>query len=204
MDGRQIPVLPGLDEASVRRGRRRRLWLLAAVLPIGVLTGVLLARYGDSPLPGFEPPAWAGAAGLSLIVAGLMMEGVAIAFAVRSGRYRDNRRSPLWAMSGRQRRAVLRQIRRNAPAPDSDPAQLRAVARLMTQQRWYGFVVGGLVLVQLGLAVQNFSVPWLVLAAVAAVLLVTAGWLLLRDAARAATFLADHPETPPAQGSPAQ
>lgn len=191
------------ERARIRSGRRRfLLGVFGALFVFAVasfLVGLLQAR-GDSSFlfADGEPPTWAGVVGVVLAVLGLLVEVAALVWAVRSGRYRAGRDSALWAVSWRRRRELARQVRRDVVHTDEELPLLRRTAGQMARQRWLVVLFAGLVTMQLGQALLQYSMVPLVLFLLPAVLFVPAGWQTLRDSRRAQVFLRAHPAEPAA------
>lgn len=197
MDGRD-------DQARlIRRGRRRFRGLTLGVgLVFGVL-GFLLARQlaggGGSAWWAERAPEAAPVAGLVLVVLGLLIELAAVVWAVRRGRYRSNRESPLWAMGMRKRSRLVKQVRRGDVGPDADLPTLTVVARQMVDGGWWAVLAAGLVTMSLGQALTRVTSPGFVaLFGLVAVMFAVAGWQVHHGARRAAAFLRHHPAGSPA------
>ncbi|MEV0001247.1 hypothetical protein AB0H28_03025 [Micromonospora sp. NPDC050980] len=200
MDGRD-------DEARlIQRGRRRtRGLMLGVALVFGVLgaLGVLLARdlfgAGWSSWWEGDAPAAAQINGVVLVVLGLVVEVGAVGWAVRRGRYRSSRESPMWAMPMRRRSRLIKQVRRGTAGPDADLPTLTLVARQMVESGWWVVLAAGLVTVNLGqMLIRVTSPAFVALFGLVAVMFALAGWQVHLNARRAAEFLRHHAAEPPA------
>ncbi|MGR6322470.1 hypothetical protein Q2K19_13260 [Micromonospora soli] len=201
MDGRN----EGLRH-RIRRGRRRFLLGVFGTLllfaALSLLVGLLATS--DASTVVFrdgQPPAWAETTGIVLAILGLLVEVVALVWAVRSGRYRAGRKSALWAVSWRRRRELSRQVRRDVVRTEAELPLLRHTGRQMAGQRWLVVLFAGLVTMQLGQALIRYTPASLMLFVAPAVLFVLAAWQLLRDARRGDAFLRAHPDLRDASGS---
>ncbi|WP_139128721.1 hypothetical protein [Micromonospora humi] len=197
MDGRDD------DARLIRRGRRRTRGLMLGVGLVSGVLGLLLARTllgaGWSSWWEGDAPESAQIAGAVLVVLGLVVEVGAIVWAVRSGRYRSNRESPMWAMPMRRRSRLVKQVRRGDVGPDADLATLTLVARQMVDGGWAAVPVAGLVLVNLGQALIRVTSPAFVATfGLIAVTFALVGWQVHHNARRAAEFLRHHPAESPA------
>lgn len=188
---------PGSGSVSdrVQAGwRRRTLALTAALLLALPLAGYAFVRLGPA-IANTEPAPWAIGLGLGSMLLGLAVEIFALVGAFRSGVVSDNRSSRLWALSSRERRHVLAQVRGRRPvAPDELPF-VRHIAENVRSQRWLLRMLLGLLLMQLGSAIMDAGPPRVVSFA-SGVVLAAAGSLLLRDLRLADRFLDRTVETP--------
>ena len=132
---------------------------------------------------------WIGL-GISLVGLAVIITTLVLVF-----RHRGHVRQPsaLAGLVPAERRRVLRQIRGRAPVgPDDRPAARRGAGDLLAQRRLMA-APAGLILVQIGQAVQHRSPVWTGLALVVILLAVTSMILLGRDVRRARRFLERHP-----------
>ncbi|MFC4146567.1 hypothetical protein ACFO0M_09900 [Micromonospora mangrovi] len=173
--------------------RRRVLAGVCAFAVLSLLVG-LLAAYGMPRwfLRHGDPPAPVAVTGGVLAVLGLVIEVAALVRAARSGSFRAARESALPA-AGPRRRELLRAVRRGEVPTETDRPVLRAVAEQLIRQRWVVPLFGGLVTMQLGQALLQFSPAFLALFGLTGVLFVLACWHILRDARRGEAFLRAHP-----------
>ena len=170
----------GSVDDRVRLGRRRRVLVLAVTLVVVTPAAVYAAvRFGGS-VARAEPAPWATWLGLGLSLVGLAFQITALVRAFRSGVVRANRGSRLWALTSRQRRRVLQQVRGRRPVAPDEVAFARDVAETLRSQGWLLQVAVGLMLIQGGQALQHAGLPRVAFAIVA-VGMVGAGLLLLRD-----------------------
>ncbi|WP_406040174.1 hypothetical protein OG799_30705 [Micromonospora sp. NBC_00898] len=123
------------ERVRIRSGRRFLLGVFVALFVLAVIAlvaGLLVARGGSSVLfEEGEPPVWARILGLVLPGLGVIVEVAVLVWAVRSGRYRVGRQSPLWAVSWRRRRELAGQVRRGSVGSDAGLPLLQASARHM-------------------------------------------------------------------------
>ncbi|MEU8228650.1 hypothetical protein AB0C12_03490 [Actinoplanes sp. NPDC048967] len=130
--------------------------------------------------------------GVGINLAGLAVIITALVLVLRH-RARARRSSALAGLAPAERRRVLRQIRGRAPVDPRDaPAARQGAGDLLGQRRLMA-TPAGLILVQVGQAVQHRSPVWTVLALVVTALCATAMILLGRDISRARRFLERHP-----------
>ncbi|MFI7658896.1 hypothetical protein ACIBTW_08410 [Micromonospora parva] len=179
------------------RGRRRTglvlaFALLAAVVG-GLVIGVAMGGRNTGIFDG-DPPPWASTLGAALCLLGLGVEIVAIVWAVRTGRYRAARRSPLTSLSWSHRRRLGRQVRRGTPEPDEDPALLVETARQAATQRWFVLAIAGLAMTSIGQAFLGFALFHAVIGGLLAVLWGVLIVLLLRGARQGKAFLRANPD----------
>ncbi|MGY1661393.1 hypothetical protein ACI78Q_09265 [Geodermatophilus sp. SYSU D00705] len=181
---------------SARRRARRSMWrqlLVVAGLSgvVGAVIGVVVVlASGSEPA---EVPAWLAVLGFALATGGLVVAGVAVVRQWRAARRRGAWRSPLWALTPRQRKELLAQVRGTAPV---DPARLplaRELAEGLLQQRHVVPLTTGLLAMWLGLLIASpawWRVPAAVVLAGTAAFAVPA---IRRDERRARAFLTAHP-----------
>ncbi|MEU5963102.1 hypothetical protein ABZ777_18000 [Micromonospora parva] len=166
--------------------------LLPAV--VGALAvGVAMGGQNTGIFEG-EPPRWASNLGRVLMLLGVVVEVAAIVWAVRTGRHRAARHSPLLALSWSHRRRLARQVRRGTPDPDEDPTLLAETARQFAGQRWFVVLVAGLAITSAGQAFVGYA-PFFVaigvlLVVIWAVLVVS----VVRNANRGEAFLRAYPD----------
>lgn len=188
------------DHRSIRdrvaAARIRNGLLSVACSVITVLT--LQAFRRDRPRPRLwatGQPSWLNGTATTLAVIGVAVIVAATAYAWTSGRVREDRRSPLWALTFRQRRQVTRQATGQQPAPPGDLAFLRIVATRLSRPDQDSALAAGGILLFGGLAVLT-SQPLRTLTAGLAAYLAIACAFLLRRRLLARAFLRDHPTTP--------
>ncbi|MFE0530228.1 hypothetical protein ACFW0V_21800 [Micromonospora parva] len=179
-----------------RRHRRGRL-ILALALPIAVVValavGVATGGQNSGIFDG-DPPAWASNLGRILILLGVVVEVAAVVWAVRTGRHRASRRSPLLTMSWSQRRRLQRQVRRGTPEFDEDPTLLVETARQAVGQRWLAVLIAGLAVVSVGQVFLGFASFHAVVGVVLVVVWVVLIVLVLRGARQGEAFLRANPD----------
>ena len=135
-------------------GQRRRWFLVYVGLVVfvaGVTFGVLRAsgagHQQSASHDATGPLAWLG---LTLLIAGLLIEIAAFFWAWRTGEWRVGFRSPLWAVSFSERRRIGKQVRgKAAHAPEETPF-LIAVATTGLGLRWLFGVFAGVAVGQMG------------------------------------------------------
>ncbi|MDG4806550.1 hypothetical protein O7634_07240 [Micromonospora sp. WMMD1120] len=183
------------DQAE-RRHRRGRLMLalalptaVVAALAVGVATGGRNSGIFDG-----DPPVWASNLGRVLILLGVLIEAAAIVWAVRTGRYRMSRRSPLLTVGPSHRRRLERQVRRGTPEPDEDRALLVETARQAVGQRWFAVLIAGLAVVSVGQVLVGFAPFHAVIGGVLVVVWTVLIVLVLRGARRGEAFLRANPD----------
>ncbi|GAA3770201.1 hypothetical protein [Micromonospora maritima] len=189
------------ERGAIRRGRRRvRLLLVGTVLVfalVSLLVGLLADRgFPSSWLERGDPPTAVAVTGVVFAVLGLVLEIVALVRMVRSGSYRADRESRLWAVSFRRRRELARAVRRGAVASPDELPWLRTAAAQMVRQRRLVPLFGGLVMLNLGQLLLSLAPMWFLLFGVTSVMFAIANWQILRDAPRAEAFLREHPDDP--------
>jgi hypothetical protein len=179
---------------SARRRSRRSLWRqLLLVVGVSAVGGALVGGVVVVLASGSEPaevPTWLSLVGFAVAAGGL---GVAVVRQWRAVRRRGAWRSPLFALTPRQRKQLLAQVRGTAPV---DPARIplaREVAAGLLEQRHVVPLITGLLVMWLGLLVASpawWRVPAAVVLAGTAAFAVPA---VRRDERRARAFLAAHP-----------
>lgn len=194
----------GGDANAQRRARTRRLVIVTVVVVLTVISatiGVLLARHTHGH-PGQrhhreQVALWHKVTGLTMSTAGLTVNLVGLVRWRRSGRWATAWRTPLLALTGRQRRDLLRQVRGQVPLdPDRLPFLTDLARRLRDNyQGPFGpqmLIMAGAGLVLAGNAVR---IPWLLFFLVPYMALYPAAVTTARrDSRRASTFLSQHPE----------
>lgn len=182
---------------TLRRAQFRRAALVIAVIVVaGLIGGVAGAGvFGSDPGPGHDPPAWRQVMGLALIFAGVVVEFVGIARLAKRGLTRANWRSPLLALSIRERRRILRQMRGSIPQVAEDAPLVRGHAQRIARQQPLLLVWGGLVVLQSGQMLNTHGATvWFF--AVASIAMVIAGAFFARDLGAARRYLDQNPEAP--------
>ncbi|MGW3619449.1 hypothetical protein [Micromonospora arida] len=184
-----------LDRAG-RKQRRLRL-ILGFVLLLAVVgalaVGVAMGGQNTGIFDG-EPPRWASNVGRVLVILGVIVEVAAVVWAVRTGRHRAARRSPLLTLSWSHRRRLARQVRRGTPGADEDPALLVETARQFADQRWFVVLVGGLAMTSVGQAFLGFAPFFAVIGGLLLVIWTVLTVSVLRNARRGEAFLRDRPD----------
>lgn len=184
------------ERRRIQRARRRFLLLVmgtaSVVAAVGAAVFISLGGY-ESDVWHREPPGWVELLGMVLVAVGLVFEIGAIVCAIRSGRYRANRESRLWAVGWSRRRGLLRQVRRGDDVAAEDLPLLRDTAEQIAGQRWFTPFLVGLVIANGGQALINFSPVWLTLFVVLVASLPVVLARMLRDIRRAEAFLRTHP-----------
>ncbi|MFI7072338.1 hypothetical protein [Micromonospora sediminicola] len=189
------------ERREIQRKRRRfRLLLVGTVLAFA-LVSLLVGLTAGGAFPGSwlergDPPGWVEVTGGVLAVLGLVLEIVGLVGLVRSGSYRADRESRLWAVSFRRRRELARAVRRGAVDSPDDLPWLRTAAAQMVRQRRQIPIIGGLVTLNLGQLLLSLAPMWFLLFGVTSVMFAIASWHILRDAPRAEAFLREHPGDP--------
>ncbi|MER7458997.1 hypothetical protein [Micromonospora sp. NPDC126480] len=181
---------------QARRGRRRFLLLILAVVVVTGVAGFALAASGVldgvSHVIRGEPPAWAEIVGLVICVLGLAAAIAAFWYLVRSGIYRRNARSRLWAESWSRRRRLVRQVRGTAPYQPEELPLLQRTARQLIDQPKLLLPLAALGVLQTGQAFLQWSPYFAAVAGFLLVGLMVAGLAARRDVRRARAFLAEH------------
>ncbi len=137
-------------------------------------------------------PDWLHALAGTLLILGIVVVVAAVGHAWTSGRGRANRRSPLLALTNRQRRQVRRQALGQQPSLPADATFLRMLAtRWSKPYHLAAFALGAVALLS-GLAILSTQ-PIRTLASVLAAQQAVAVVVLLRRTTLARTFLKNHP-----------
>ncbi|MGW5556428.1 hypothetical protein ACWER9_04270 [Micromonospora sp. NPDC003944] len=166
--------------------------LLSAV--VGALAvGVAIGGQNTGIFDG-EPPRWASNLGRVLVILGFIVEVAAIFWAVRTGRFRASRRSPLLTSGWSHGRRLARQVRRGTPEADEDPALLVETARQFAGQRWFVVLVAGLAMTSVGQAFLVFAPFFAVIGGLLLVIWAVLILSVVRNARRGEEFLRDHPD----------
>ncbi|QLQ38216.1 hypothetical protein [Micromonospora robiginosa] len=189
------------ERQEIRRGRRRFRLLLAGTIVafalVSFLLGALADGFWDTWLERGDPPGWAEVTGEVLMALGVVIEIVALVQMFRSGGYRANRKSRLWAVDWRRRRELVRAVRRGVVESPDDLPWLRATAAQLAGQRWIVLLLAGLATTNLGQGLLSFAPIWLVLLGLTGVMFGIACWQAPRDARRAEAFLRRYPAAAP-------
>ncbi len=185
-------------ESAEQRLRRSRyltvLSVAAAFLLLAIVAtvlGVLLHGTFESRLP--EVPTWQAVIGYTIAVAGLLLQAFGLVAMSRNNRTRW--RSPLAALTRRQRKELLAQARGLQPI---EPARLplaRDMAQQLINQRALMVANSGLGIAFTGQWIASPAVWRGVLAIGYGVVLAVAWLFIQRDARRARRFLEDHPSS---------
>jgi hypothetical protein len=189
--------VPDLDERSrIQRGRRRYLLLVMGTASVAAAVGaavfISLGGY-ESEVWHRDAPEWAEVLGMVLLVVGVVIEIGALVYAYRTGRYRADRDSRLWAVARSRRRQLVRQVRRGGDVAPEDLPLMRHTAEQMAGQRWFAPFTVGLVILNGGQALINFSLAWLALSVVLAATCPVVLAQTLRDVRQGEAFLRAHP-----------
>lgn len=189
----------GQDDGS-NAGRRKRLIIVAVVCVtvlavIGALVGALLAGHHSHQAPRHHAvPLWREIAGSVLMLGGavLAVRGLRVMWKSGNGLF-PYFSSPLFALTGAERRRVNKQVRGKAAADTDHLPVLREVAVRISRQRRIATMYDGIVLFAAGQALASSS--WLrVGIAVLYLALMTFSAVWIRyDAKRAEDFLRRHP-----------
>ncbi|RKN38891.1 hypothetical protein [Micromonospora endolithica] len=168
-----------------------------AVIAVGLLGGFVAGLLNlfdtDSSLFEGDPPGWARIVGLVLLAVGLVVVFGGFVWLLRSGRYKRNAQSPLWALSWSRRWSLGRQVKGKAPVRDEDRPLLREVAEQMAGQRAHFVPFAGLIVTQFGQAFLQWAPFWSVMAAVLGIVGVLGLVATRRDERLAREFLRRHP-----------
>jgi hypothetical protein len=192
-----VVSVPDIDERRrIQRARRRFLLLVmgtaSVVAAVGAAVFISLGGY-ESDVWHREPPGWVEVLGMVLVAVGSVFEIGAIVYAIRSGRYRANRDSRLWAVGWSRQRELFRQVRRGGNMAADDLPLLRHAAEQLAGQRWLIVFFGGLLIINLGQAFIQWSPFHAVLLVVLVPLLPVAVASTLRNVRRGEAFLRAHP-----------
>ncbi|MFE9194213.1 hypothetical protein ACFYL6_31860 [Micromonospora sp. NPDC007208] len=178
------------------RGQRRlRLILLLVLLAavVGALAvGVAMGGQNTGIFDG-DPPRWASNLGLVLVILGVVIEVAAAVWVVGTGRYRSGRQSPLIGLSWSHRRRLDRQVRRDTPEADEDPALLVETAKQFVSQRYLAVLCAGLVMTSVGQVFVGFAPFHGMIGGLLLVIWVVLIVSVLRNARRGEAFLRAHP-----------
>lgn len=181
--------------ARVDRGRRRFRGALATItVTLGVasgLVGVALARH-HGPVRHRRPvgvPTWAQVTGVAVFTVSVLVVVGSLVWAWRHGRLRDSRRSPLWALTWRERSRALKQMRGRLPYTPEQVPLLRVLATGSRRNGWYAWLLSGVLGNQVAQAFLHDNAFFAVLGLLAVAALGTAVASLSRQAASARRFL---------------
>jgi hypothetical protein len=189
------PDNPALAHKVRVRFRRRVLWIVGALMVVGVISGLVGFLSGPDGwlwVPVAQPTLGMKIIGRVLMLGGVGLEVGVLLNVIRTGRARRNIRSPLWALSRSQRRSLRSQVMRNVIEPGTDPAAVRLAATSMADQLWVIWMMAGLATSAAG---QVLASPSRLMAASATVVASCSGAavvLALRQTNRADRFLHDH------------
>lgn len=177
-------------EARQRIRRQRRLvWLLVGGGVVVATVGLVILVLSHSPARPHQVPRHQETAGLLVQLLGLVVTFTALVRQVRSDNWRERWTLPTTALTWRQRRELLAQLRARRPV---DPARLRLLHDLATRlanPRGQVLMAVGLGLTTAGQTVVHPNAVWFALDGVYAVLLVTSGPLVVRRQGQARRFL---------------
>jgi len=207
-----LAILDGSrDPRTQRRSRNWRLVVLLAALVLltaaTAAVGYLLSTHNHGPAARHHRPPDVSqvrkVGALVVILVGLVVEMVGLVRLVRSKHRKAVWRLPTLALTSRQRRQLMRQVRGRAPMQPARLRLLRDLAERMQGQYQgpfgpYGLLFGGLSLLWAGQAVGSTRVwvQWLSLPLMGLYPFVMT--LMRRDARQAAGFLTQYPEPSPA------
>ena len=188
-------------ESAEERIRRSRRLTVLLVLAVSAVTGagaaalaVWLFGNTDALTPSDAVPTWQAIVGFVLSGVALVVMLATVAVQFRNNRRLGVWRSPLYALTRRQRKELLAQVRGQVPIEAARVPLARHLAEMLMNRR-------PVVVLNLALAVL-FTGQWIALrawwypamACFSAVVAV-ACWLALgRDERRAHRFLAEHPD----------
>ncbi len=137
-------------------------------------------------------PDWLHTLAETLLILGIVVVVAAVGYAWTSGRGRADRRSPLLALTNRQRRPVRRQALGQQPSLPADVMFLRILATRWSKPDHLTALALGPVALFSGLAILSTQ-PLRTLASFVAAQQAIAVVVLLRRTTLAKTFLKDHP-----------
>ncbi len=187
----------GPAERRLRRGRRQRVLIVLAVsLVLGVPVGIASYRFteGSSGASTADVPTWQELAGLTLAGIGIVVLLVGLVAQLRANQGRSAWHSPLFVLTNKQRKELVRAVRGQATvAPDRLPLA-RHLASAMLQQRVFLTVYSGLTLLWTGQLIAAPSWWRAVLAGSTVVLFAVGVPLVLRQERQARRFLEQHPD----------
>jgi MFS family permease len=188
------------DRRDVRRRIRDRwllvimLWLLAQ--PVGLLVGGLLyLRFEADAPPPVEQYPWLRLPSLLLPAVAVALFAVGTVSSARAGELRSRApRTALQALTARQRRLLVAELRGRRPAPAEDLPVLRHLALGWTRTAGFTAAVGGVALLVVAMALWVDLGP--VVTAVLLVSVVGVYAAARRNARDARAFLARMAATP--------
>ena len=185
----------------LRRSRRNRWLLIAALVLVGLAAAVLLALFvlddGTDRRRTEDVPTWQVVTGFAISGLGLLFMVVALVVQFRGLRRVRAWGSPLHVLTLRQRKELLRQVRGRGPDVPERVPLARHLAEVLLAQRLGLPVQAGLLVNFAGLWIVDRETVRLVLVAVFAVLLVVGGVLVQCESRRARRYLVEVPEPAP-------
>lgn len=194
---------PGDDAESIRRWGTQRSVVIRivgtlAAMVAGAAIGLAYLSPRGVDRVRREIPSGQTALGTACAILGVILIIGTLIWMVRTGRFRSGWRSPAFALTWQQRRAVSRQIRGRGPVDDGALPVARAMARETVRQGPQLLLsLAGVLLVNFGNGLSSGSSFLYVMCAVVAVLLAVAVVAGQRDVRRARAFLAAHPISEP-------
>ena len=189
LDGRPSPGA----ERRRRRQRTLRVGLIIAASVVAGLIGVLVEVFTGGRLPDadFTTPPLVNDLGWVLLIGGLGLEIVGVAWMVRTGRWGRAWRTPLVNLTRADRKQLLQLIRRGDPVRAGREPVASYLAFRLTEQFPSLLIMGGLVVLETGSALQgNATGVWLL--PVLLILLIYAAIMTIRDTRRARRWLDRH------------
>ncbi len=187
------------ESADKRLHRAKRLrWLLVlGLVLLGLVLALLFALLVFDPSPEYDRPGvstWQAVTGLSISGLGIVLMLVALVFHFRRTRRARGWSSPMYLLTRRQRKELLKQVRGQAPAVPERVPLARHLAELLLLQRLALAVQAGMLVNFAGLWIADRATYRLVFVGILAVLLLVGAVLFRREDRRARRFLAEHPD----------
>lgn len=187
----------GAAESLRRQGTQRTIVARVVMTIIAIAAGVMLVLIvepGGGRRPDGEVSSTRETLGILCSVVGLVLILGTLVWLVRSGRFRSGWRQSVFALDGRQRREIRRQIRGRRPVVAEQLPVARAQARETIRQAPSLLMLPGLTLTTSGPALSSglpFQWFFAALVGVLAVVGVADG---IRNARQAREFLAARPD----------
>ena len=179
-------------QQRIRRWRRLMVLLIAGIVLLGLaLAAAAAARFDDAP-PGAsdDGPLWREIAGLVVSFVAVVLLGWAVIVQWRGNRRRMAWRSPLVALTRRQRKELWAQVRDGADVPHARLPLARHLADNLAGQRVLIVLNLGLLLMWTGQLIAAPSSWRLGLVVAYGVITAASVWLVLRRERPARRFLA--------------
>jgi hypothetical protein len=186
----------GSAEARLRRARRNRWLLIVGFVLVSIAVGILVAALVIDPRPDLheDVPVWRSVTGFT--ISGLALVFMATGLVIQYRRLWRARAwgSPMYVLTRRQRKELLRQVRGQEPvAPERIPLA-RHLAELLLLQGLALSVQAALMASFVGLWIADGRTYRLVFIGIFAVVLPWAGIVFRREHRRARRFLETHPD----------